>query len=175
MFDWLAKPATKVMKYVWHHECGGTDEQCLGTFQFRDQDTARLSGWPFEQTLHEYVRIPLEHPGRASQSWIESDLFFVTPDTLASLGDPSRGWVHSQLWVKGAQLSIFHTLGGRVSGREETLLLCQLAADPELQLVSWKIESGGYRSFWPLFSGSSSESLSQFLLRSALRKPASGE
>lgn len=153
------------VRLEWCAELERCDEHAYGRFDFRPQDAGRLRRWLSSDLLDQHCLVPADHPARAGEKWLEHDLDLVDRHTYAKLTTGQFPWIASQVSLTGSRLEIARNLSASgVSCRGETLLLCELAADPHLQVVDWALGAAGH-SQRVLRSGRDSESLLRFLLR----------
>lgn len=93
-------------------------------------------------------------------------MHLVDPHTYAKLASDAPAWVTSGVTVEGSKLCVYRYCSASGGGQQgETLLLCHLAADPNLTILSWVIKAGGNSPYRAVSEGLGSDSLLEYLLR----------
>lgn len=159
-------PKPRKITYRWCAEIAGANEDFQGVVRFRPEDAGVLRDWDWSAALPDYQAIGLNDPLREQHPWITGQHHLVTPHTYDKLRSGGSHWIYSEVTLHDSELSIVHTVQGYTDNRSETILLCELAACPDLQVTDWSF--GGYQTPRKGPNGKSSSSLLEFLLRRTL-------
>jgi hypothetical protein len=166
---WLQGSDSKkqqVLKYSWCDEVSNWDEHTSAEIVFGGDCRDALYSFLKSNGPQGYQLFLPDDPMRKVEPWISGELTWVDNWTSKKLGTGQSAWICQCISLEGCSLSIYRTLSGSgAAAQPETIWLCELASNPDMRIVDWKIGMGGHRAMRYPFNGNSNQSMLEFLCR----------